>query len=76
MVYVMLGDSTYCQIKTRCPKGSQLGKLYLRKQHLAFNSYIMHSWRIQRQEKSLLLGKSYFFGRRQIIKGGIKIVLY
>ena len=72
----MLGDSSYHQIKTRCPKESQLGKLHLRKQHLAFNSYIMHSWRIQRQEESLLLGKSYSLGRRQIIKGGIKIVLY
>ena len=37
MVHVILGDNTYCQIKTRCPKGSQLGKLYLRKQHLAFH---------------------------------------
>ena len=76
MVHMMLGDSTYCQIKTRCPKGSQLGKLYLRKEHLAFNSYIMHSWRIQRQEESLQLGVSLFFGRRQIITGEIKIVLY
>ena len=34
MVHVILGDNTYCQIKTRCPKGSQLGELYLTKQHL------------------------------------------
>ena len=37
MVHVMLGDSSYYQIKTTCRRGSQLGKLYLRKQHLAFH---------------------------------------
>ena len=79
-VRLILGDSNYCQIKTRCLTGSQ-GNLYLRKQHLAgYQAAIYQSNKAGGEftdGSAMRVCRELFKkGRWQITTGGMTLDLY